>query len=151
MRDSTRWARSDSLLDHLSLSITESTSQRLDKLDKSFAGLESTAAALQATHSADAEAQLRLHSQVQIEMQVAQGLLADITASAASLQDTVHDTSSKVAHMVALGGVTNKVLNWGWSLVVLLVVYHFHPKVAGYAAAIIGKTATASLHKQNIH
>ncbi|KAL8634933.1 MAG: hypothetical protein Q9228_007525, partial [Teloschistes exilis] len=141
----TRWARSDSLLDHLSLPYTESTSQRLDKLDKSFAGLESTAAALQATHSADAEAQLRLHSQVQIEMQVAQGLLADITASAATLQDTVHDTSSKVAHMVALGGVTNKVLNWGWSLVVLLVVYHFHPKVAGYAAATLGTLLLVSV------
>ncbi|KAL9576094.1 MAG: hypothetical protein Q9212_007391, partial [Teloschistes hypoglaucus] len=118
---------------------------RLEKLDKSFAGLESTAAALQATHSADAEAQLRLHSQVQIEMQVAQGLLADITASAATLQDTVHDTSSKVAHMVALGGVTNKVLNWGWSLVVLLVVYHFHPKVAGYAAATMGTLLLVSV------
>ncbi|KAL9576941.1 MAG: hypothetical protein Q9203_007629, partial [Teloschistes exilis] len=119
--------------------------ERLDKLDKSFAGLESTAAALQATHSADAEAQLRLHSQVQIEMQVAQGLLADITASAATLQDTVHDTSSKVAHMVALGGVTNKVLNWGWSLVVLLVVYHFHPKVAGYAAVTLGTLLLGSV------
>ncbi|KAI4199625.1 MAG: hypothetical protein LQ350_004500 [Teloschistes chrysophthalmus] len=118
--------------------------ERLEKLDKSFAGLESTAAALQATHSAGAEAQLRLHSQVQIEMQVAQGLLADITASAATLQDTVHDTSSKVAHMVALGGVTNKILNWGWSLVVLLVVYHFHPKVAGYAAATLGEIAIAT-------
>ncbi|KAI4234604.1 MAG: hypothetical protein LQ352_008166 [Teloschistes flavicans] len=119
--------------------------QRLEKLDKSFAGLESTAAALHATHNADAEAQLRLHSQVQIEMQVAQGLLADITASAATLQNTVHDTSSKVAHMVALGGVTNNVLNWGWSLIVLLMVYHFHPKAAGYAAATLGALLLVSI------
>lgn len=80
-------------------------------------------------------------------MQVAQGLLADITASAATLQNTVHDTSSKVAHMVALGGVTNNVLNWGWSLIVLLMVYHFHPKAAGYAAATLGKITIASLHE----
>ncbi|KAL8685149.1 MAG: hypothetical protein Q9218_007946, partial [Villophora microphyllina] len=111
---------------------------RLQKLDKSFAGLESTAATLHATQRADAEAQLRLHNQVQIEMQVAQGLLTDITASAATLQNTVQDTSSKVAHMVALGGVTNKVLNWGWSLVILLVVYHFYPKAAAYATATFG-------------
>ncbi|KAL8664842.1 MAG: hypothetical protein Q9202_002704 [Teloschistes flavicans] len=100
-------------------------SDRLEKLDKSFAGLESTAAALHATHNADAEAQLRLHSQVQIEMQVAQGLLADITTSAATLQNTVHDTSSKVAHMVALGGVTNK--------------------AAGYAAATLGALLLVSI------
>ncbi|KAL8702908.1 MAG: hypothetical protein Q9201_003914 [Fulgogasparrea decipioides] len=62
--------------------------ERLSKLDGSLAGLESTAAALHATQTEDAKAQLHLHNQVQIELQVAQGLLAEITASAANLQST---------------------------------------------------------------
>ncbi|KAL8708891.1 MAG: hypothetical protein Q9225_007536 [Loekoesia sp. 1 TL-2023] len=112
--------------------------QRLVRLDKSFAGLESTAAALHATQTADAEAQMRLRNQVQVELQVAQGLLTDITASATVLQATVHDTSSKVTDMVAFGGITNKVLDWGWSMVILYLLYHFHPKAAGYAAITLG-------------
>ncbi|KAL8940849.1 MAG: hypothetical protein Q9216_002601 [Gyalolechia sp. 2 TL-2023] len=113
--------------------------RRLVKLDNSFAGLESTAAALHATQSADAEAQVRLHNQVQMELQAAQSLLADIIASAAALQATVHDTSSKVADMVAFGGLTNKVLDWGWSLVMIFVLYYFYPLAARYAAIALGR------------
>ncbi|KAL8925268.1 MAG: hypothetical protein Q9208_003558 [Pyrenodesmia sp. 3 TL-2023] len=112
--------------------------KRLVNLDKSFAGLESTAAALQAIQTADAESQLQLHNQVQIELQVAQGLLADISASAASLQATVQDTSSKVTNMVAIGGLSNTVLNWGWSLITILVLYQFHPKLGRYAVITLG-------------
>ncbi|KAL8732581.1 MAG: hypothetical protein Q9181_003896 [Wetmoreana brouardii] len=115
--------------------------ERLSKLDRSLAGLESTAAALHATQTEDAKAQLHLHNQVQIELQVAQGLLADITASAANLQSTVRDTSSKVAHMVALGSLTSMILNWGWSLVIIFILYHLHPRYAGYAAAFLGRRA----------
>ncbi|KAL8905294.1 MAG: hypothetical protein Q9207_002727 [Kuettlingeria erythrocarpa] len=113
--------------------------KRLVNLDKSFAGLESTAAALQAIQTSDAESQLRLHNQVQMELQVAQGLLTDITASAASLQATVQDTSSKVTNMVAIGGLSNNVLNWGWSLIMIFVLYQFHPKFGRYAVITLGK------------
>ncbi|KAI4201027.1 MAG: hypothetical protein LQ348_001682 [Seirophora lacunosa] len=112
--------------------------KRLINLDKSFAGLESTAAALHAIQTSDAEAQLRLHNQMQTDLQVAQSLLADITASAASLQASVHDTSSKVTNMVAFGGLSSTVLNWGWSLIMVLVLYQFHPKLGGYAAVVLG-------------
>ncbi|KAL9059541.1 MAG: hypothetical protein Q9206_001439 [Seirophora lacunosa] len=111
--------------------------KRLINLDKSFAGLESTAAALHAIQTSDAEAQLRLHNQMQTDLQVAQSLLADITASAASLQASVHDTSSKVTNMVAFGGLSSTVLNWGWSLIMVLVLYQFHPKLGGYAAVVL--------------
>ncbi|KAI4185902.1 MAG: hypothetical protein L6R41_003839 [Letrouitia leprolyta] len=101
--------------------------QRLTKLDKSFTSLESTAAALHATQNADAEAQIRLHEQVQVELQTAQRLLADITASTVALQATVNDTRSKVTDMVAFGGLTNKIMDWGWSLIIFCVLYHLHP------------------------
>ncbi|KAI4111183.1 MAG: hypothetical protein LQ345_006848 [Seirophora villosa] len=116
---------------------------RLISLDKSFAGLESTAAALHAMQTSDAEAQLRLHNQMQTDLQVAQSLLADITASAASLQASVHDTSSKVTNMVAFGGLSSMVLNWGWSLIIVLVLYQFHPKLGGYAAVVLGEASTS--------
>ncbi|KAL8867390.1 MAG: hypothetical protein Q9174_005696, partial [Haloplaca sp. 1 TL-2023] len=118
--------------------------QRLSNLDRSFTNLESTAVSLHALQTSDAEAQMHLHSRVQTELQIAQGLLADITASAATLQNTVHDTSSKVAHMVAFGTLTTKILNWGWTLVILFVIYHFHPKAAGYAAVALGKSSYPS-------
>ncbi|KAL8839196.1 MAG: hypothetical protein Q9170_001845 [Blastenia crenularia] len=112
--------------------------QRLIKLDKSFAGLESTAAALHATQTADADAQMRLHHQVQVELQVAQGLLADITASATALQATVHNTSSRVTDMVAFGGINDKVLDWSWLLIFAYALYHFYPQAARYLAVIFG-------------
>ncbi|KAL8958291.1 MAG: hypothetical protein Q9193_004621 [Seirophora villosa] len=114
---------------------------RLINLDKSFAGLESTAAALHVIQTSDAEAQLRLHNQMQTDLQVAQSLLADITASAATLQASVHDTSSKVTNMVAFGGLSTMVLNWGWSLIMVFVLYQFHPKLGGYAAVVLGEAS----------
>ena len=121
--------------------------QRLSNLDRSFTNLESTAASLHALQASDAEAQMHLHSRVQTELQIAQGLLADITASAATLQTTVHDTSSKVAHMVAFGTFTTRILNWGWTLIVLFVIYHFQPKAAGYAAVALGNSSTPDFQR----
>ncbi|KAL8699775.1 MAG: hypothetical protein Q9224_001265 [Gallowayella concinna] len=110
--------------------------ERLVKLDKSFTGLESTAAALHRTQMADTEARTRLHNQMEIELQVAQGLLADVTASATALQATVLDVNSKVAHMATLGGLSNTIMSWGWSLVTLVVLYQLNPRLA---AAILGR------------
>ncbi|KAI4284743.1 MAG: hypothetical protein L6R38_001199 [Xanthoria sp. 2 TBL-2021] len=118
---------------------TDLDGQLLD-LDRRLVGLRSFAATLYETQAADAEAQLRLSNQVQVELQVARGLIADITASAASLQASLHDTGSKVAHIVALGGLTDTVLSWAWCLVTLFVLYQFNSKYARYVAAALGMT-----------
>ncbi|KAL8948030.1 MAG: hypothetical protein Q9222_005746 [Ikaeria aurantiellina] len=73
---------------------------RLVNLDQSFANLESTAAALSKTQNADAEAQSRLRDQVLVELQVARGLISDVTATAASLEATIHNASSEVANLM---------------------------------------------------
>ncbi|KAL8860616.1 MAG: hypothetical protein Q9178_002969 [Gyalolechia marmorata] len=112
--------------------------ERLVSLDKSFTGLESSAAALHETHMANVEAQLRLGSQVQVELQVARGLIANITASAASLQASLHHTSSRVAHIVAFGGLADTVSHWAWCLVSFVVLYQFSPRYARYTAATLG-------------
>ncbi|KAL8849837.1 MAG: hypothetical protein Q9221_005175 [Calogaya cf. arnoldii] len=111
--------------------------QLLD-LDNRLAGLQSSAVALQETQAADAEAQLRLSNQVQVDLQMARGLIADITASAASLQASLQDTSSQVAHIVALGGITDKLEVLGWGLLAFFVLYLVNEKYARYAAIALG-------------
>lgn len=99
--------------------------------------------------TADTEAQLRLHNQVQTDLQVAQILLAEITASAANLQASVYDTSSKVTNMVAFGGFSSVFLNWGWSLIMVLMLYQFHPRLGGYAAVLLGKASPPLVSERN--
>ncbi|KAI4242997.1 MAG: hypothetical protein L6R40_003688 [Gallowayella cf. fulva] len=117
----------------------------LTKLDTSFASIESTATALQNTQRVDAEAQVRLQTQMQGELQVTQGLLADITASAVTLQATVQDAKSKIADMASYGGLPNVIMSWAWSLGILLVLYRFNPKVAGYAVTTLVSIALISI------
>ncbi|KAL8993386.1 MAG: hypothetical protein Q9169_006389 [Polycauliona sp. 2 TL-2023] len=119
--------------------------RQLSGLDRHLADLKDSSAALLKTHAADAEASLRLSNQVQIELQVARGLIADITTSATSLQTSLQDTGSKVAHMVALGGLTDTFLIWAWCLVALFVLYIFSARYARYVAGTLGAFALLSM------
>ncbi|KAL8642137.1 MAG: hypothetical protein Q9226_008541 [Calogaya cf. arnoldii] len=118
--------------------------QLLD-LDNRLAGLQSSAVALQETQAADAEAQLRLSNQVQVDLQVASGLIAEITASAASLQASLQNTSSQVAHIVALGGITGRLEVLGWGLLAVFVLCMVNAKYARYFAATIGALGLFSI------
>ena len=109
--------------------------QRLDNLDKSFAGLESRAEAFNAAQNAQAELQTRLYDQMQTEMYVAHGLLADITSSATYLQATLDDTTSKVASMTMSGSFTSRSIQLG---LVLYCLHLFKPRFAAIAAAVFG-------------
>lgn len=113
--------------------------QLLD-LDKRLVGLRSSATNLHEIQTADAEAQLRLSNQVQIELQVARGLIADVTASAATLQASLHDTGSRVADIMALGGLTDQLRVLGWCLVSLFGFYLASPRLARYAVFALGMT-----------
>jgi len=109
--------------------------QRLVNLDKSFTGLGDKAEAFHAAQNRQAESQTRLYDQMQTEMYVARGLLADVTSSAATLQAALEDTSSKVANLVTSGALTTTVLRWGWLSLVLFIFYLLNPRYAGFAAA----------------
>ncbi len=123
--------------------------QRLVSLDSSFAGLETKAQAFHAAQTLQAEAQTRLHDQMQVEMYVTRSLLTDVTSSAAKLQSAVDNTSAKIAQMATLGGLSAAVTQWSWLILVVLIVYQFSRRFAGYATATIGKSLipwhTASL------
>ena len=120
--------------------------QRLLSLDSSFAGLETKAQAFHAAQTLQAETQARLHDQMQVEMHVTHGLLTDVTSSAAKLQSTVDKTSAKIAQMATLGGLSAAVVQWSWLILVVLIVYQFSPRFAGYATAAIGKSSLIPLN-----
>ncbi len=113
--------------------------QRLVSLDKSFTGLETKAQAFHKAQTLQAETQTRLHDQMQVEMHVTRGLLFDVTSSAANLQAAVDNTSVKIAQMATLGGFSTKFVQWSWLILVVFIIYQFNSKIAGYAAAAIGK------------
>lgn len=104
-------------------------------MDKSFAGLQDKAEAFHAVQNRQAESQTRLYDQMQTEMYVARGLLADVTSSAATLQAALEDTSSKVANLITAGALTTTILRWGWLSLVIFVLYLLNPRYAGFAAA----------------
>ncbi|KAL8845408.1 MAG: hypothetical protein Q9176_000044 [Flavoplaca citrina] len=120
---------------------TQLDGQLLD-LDKHLASLKASSTALYKTQMAEANAQLRLSNQVQINLQIAQGLVANITTSAASLQASLQDTGSRVADIVAFGGfggLTKTVSLLAWCLVPLFILYQFNSKYARYLATALGK------------
>ncbi|KAL9629400.1 MAG: hypothetical protein Q9204_005293 [Flavoplaca sp. TL-2023a] len=120
---------------------TELDGQLLD-LDKHLASLKASSTALYETQMAEANAQLRLSNQVQINLQVAQGLVANITTSAVSLQASLEETGSRVADIVAfrgLGSLTKTVSLLAWCLVPLFVLYQFNSKYARYLGTALGK------------
>ncbi|CAO1597068.1 hypothetical protein XANCAGTX0491_000897 [Xanthoria calcicola] len=118
---------------------------QLQDLDRRLVGLRSSATTLHEIQTADAEAQLRLSNQVQVELQVARGLIADVTASAATLQASLHDTGSKVADIMALGGLTDQLRVLGWCLVSLFGFYLASPRLARYAVLALGAYELVSM------
>lgn len=113
--------------------------QKMISLDRSFEKLETKAEAFHTAQTHYADTQTRLHDQLQTEMHVARGLLAEITNSATSLKVSVEDASTKISQMTVFGGITSMILRWGWLSLVVFVIYQFKPRFAGYTAASLGK------------
>lgn len=63
--------------------------------------------------------------QMQNEMYVARGLLAEVSSSASNLQATIEGTSTRMAQQIAtISGMTEKVFRWGWLLLVVAFLLH---------------------------
>ena len=73
---------------------------------------------------------------MQVDMQVTRGLLDNVASSAAGLQATVDDTSAKIAQMALLSGITGRLLNWLYLVVVVIVLCLFNPNIARLVAAV---------------
>ena len=82
-----------------------------------------------------------LHEQVhemQTEIHMARQMLAEITTSALALQVAIEKSSSQIAQMATLTGLTSAILQWGWVVLGIAVLYQFSSTFAGYAAAALG-------------
>lgn len=82
-----------------------------------------------------------LHDQIQqmqTETQVAHRMLKDITSSASALQAAIETSSTQLAKMPTVSGVTSAILQWGWVVLGIMVLYQFSSRFAGYAAAAFG-------------
>lgn len=75
---------------------------------------------------------------MQTEMQMARQMLIDITSSASALQVAIETSSSQLVQMATLSGLTSAILQWGWVVLGIAVLYQFSSKFAGYAAAALG-------------
>ncbi|MCJ1461598.1 hypothetical protein MMC07_000195 [Pseudocyphellaria aurata] len=114
--------------------------ERLFNIDKLYAGLETQAEAIEVAQTLQAKAQTQLHDQIgrmQVDMHVARGLLSEVTSSASSLQSTIEDASSKIAHISTFGSLTTMILKWGWVPLAVFTMYLFSPRFASYANAAL--------------
>ena len=100
-----------------------------------LSSLNSNAEAIYAAQNKQGDTQARLFDEMQTELYVARGLIADVAATAGSLQLSVEKTASKIATMATLGGVTTSILRWGWLSLVVFVLYQFSPRYAAFAMA----------------
>ncbi|KAI9873558.1 MAG: hypothetical protein M1830_010857 [Pleopsidium flavum] len=115
-----------------------SIDERLLSLDNSFEKLESKAEALHAAQTVQAELQLRLHESLATGMHVTNGLVDQVRASTAYLQNTVEDTSAKVAQMANFSGFATVIFKWSWAILVILAVSLYSGKAASYVARCFG-------------
>lgn len=76
-------------------------------------------------------------------MHVTNGLVDQVRASTAYLQNTVEDTSAKVAQMANLSGFTSVIFKWSWAILIILAVSLYSGKAAGYVARCFGEWSSA--------
>ena len=84
----------------------------MDSLGQSFSKLETNAEAISVAQAHQGETQKKLALQMEVDMQVASGFLADVAPSATQLQATVSETSSKVQSLAALARVFSALVDW---------------------------------------
>lgn len=89
--------------------------------------------------------QSRLYEQIdqmQNNMYVARGLLADVTSSASNLQATIEDTSMRMAEMSTFSGMTDNIFRWSWLLLVVLLIHQLRPKYNPLATSALGRSSS---------
>lgn len=115
--------------------------KRLETLVQSFTDLETKTGTFYTAQNAQLSVQNLLHEQVQEmqnEMQVARRILSNITSSASALQSAIETSSTQIAQMATFSGLTSAILQWGWLVLGLVVLFQFNTRYAGYLATGLG-------------
>ncbi|MCJ1380121.1 hypothetical protein MMC17_003224 [Xylographa soralifera] len=114
-------------------------SDRLNNLDNSFENLETKAQTFSALQTAQAEAQLRLYQQTQMDMQTTSERLAVIDASASSIGTKISNLSSLLAQLSNLFIVLGSLSRYWWQVLLLFAAAWFSRRLAAFTAASLGK------------
>lgn len=69
---------------------------------------------------------------------MARQMLIEITSSASALEGAIDRSSSQLAQMATFTGLTSAILQWGWVVLGIAVIYQFSSTFAGYVAAALG-------------
>lgn len=118
--------------------------QHILSLGQSFANLESLVEMFGAAQTIQVNMQSRLYEQIdqmQNNMYVARGLLADVTSSASNLQVTIEDTSMRMAQMTTFSDITENVFRWSWLLLLVFLIHQLRPRYNTLATSALGRSS----------
>ncbi|KAL9637662.1 MAG: hypothetical protein Q9164_002067 [Protoblastenia rupestris] len=101
-----------------------SIEERMGYLGESFTQLETKAQSFSAAQTRQAETQSKIHDQMEVNMQIAQGYLSDVASTAMQLQATVAETHSKIESITAFTRIFGNIFDWA-ALSCLVVVIFF--------------------------
>lgn len=103
--------------------------EQFSSLGQSLAKLESLVEIFGLAQTNQVKVQSQVYEQIeqmQNEMYVTRGLLADVSSSASNLQATIEGTSTRMAQQIAtISGLTENVFRWGWLLLVVAFLIHY--------------------------
>lgn len=112
--------------------------QRLINVDKAFEGLEARVDKFQVAQSQQAKTQSHLHESFKAEMNIAHGLIVQVSTSAANLHSTLEEAAAKVQQIGTFSGMGVAISRWGWLFVFLVGTAMVSRKAAGCMAIGIG-------------
>ena len=128
-------------------------------LGQSFTHLETRAESISIAQTLQAETQARLHDQMEVAMQVAQGYLSEISSTALQLQTIISETASKIQSMTTFACMFGVLLDWVLTvcfglfafsaLAALVTVWRYSHKAAMNIILAISKFSPLSLVRAN--
>ena len=111
----------------------------MQDLDHLFSGLESKAEKLHAAQTLQSELQAHLHNQTQIEMQISQSLIANVTSSARSLHEAVDGATAKIVNMAWFNSLSGDLFPLAWLVLAVAALHWYSPNHAKFVATFIGE------------
>ena len=114
--------------------------QRMGYLGESFTQLETKAQSFSVAQTRQAETQSKMHDQMEVNMQIAQGYLSDVASTAMQLQATVAETHAKIESMTAFTRIFGNIFDWAalsclvvgvfFAIAILTIVWRSSRKLA---------------------
>ena len=114
--------------------------QRLNNLDNSFESLETKAQTFSALQTAQADAQLHLYRQMQMNIQTTSERLADIDASASSIGTKISSLFLLLARLSNLFAILGSLSRYWWQILFLIAAAWLSRRFSAFIAVFLGKS-----------